>query len=285
MGYAHIKNLYADTKILAFREVYAMEKIHGTSAHISWHDGNLRLSGGAESHEAFAPLFDQAALRAAFEAMGHASVGVYGEAYGGPRTGQSWRYGPTLRFIAFDVRVGDMWLAVPSAAALVATLKLEFVHWTKVTTDLDALDAERDAPSVQAVRNCVEGVQPREGVVLRPPFEVTLNNGERVSAKHKRKEERETATFREVDQGQAEVLEDAERIAEEWVTPTRLEHVLDKIQGELSLRRAREVIAAMLEDVLREAGDEIVDSAPARKAIGSKTAELLKARLAIVTKT
>lgn len=41
MAYMHIENLYANQTILESKECYAMEKIHGTSAHISGKDGNL----------------------------------------------------------------------------------------------------------------------------------------------------------------------------------------------------------------------------------------------------
>lgn len=34
MGYMHIDNLYKDARVLSFKHVYALEKIHGTSAHI-----------------------------------------------------------------------------------------------------------------------------------------------------------------------------------------------------------------------------------------------------------
>ena len=34
MGYLEIKNLYADARVLGFKEVYALEKIHGTSANV-----------------------------------------------------------------------------------------------------------------------------------------------------------------------------------------------------------------------------------------------------------
>ena len=46
MGYAHIDNLYKEQTILMFRECYALEKIHGTSAHISWKGKQLWLSSG-----------------------------------------------------------------------------------------------------------------------------------------------------------------------------------------------------------------------------------------------
>ncbi len=34
MGYLHIDNLYKNQTIRLFRECYALEKVHGTSAHV-----------------------------------------------------------------------------------------------------------------------------------------------------------------------------------------------------------------------------------------------------------
>lgn len=278
MGYMHINNLYADQSILMLKECYALEKIHGTSAHISWKDGHVTYSSGGEKHDRFITLFDDEKLTAAFVALGHPDVTVYGEAYGGKQQGQSWRYGNELRFVAFEVRVGETWLAVPNAADVSAKLGLEFVHFKRISTDLASVDAERDAPSEQAKRNGVEGDQPREGIVLRPLEEILRNNGHRVMAKHKRDEERETKTTRQVSPDKLAVLQDAQAIADEWITPTRLEHVLDKL-GPKTIEQTTDVIRAMIEDVEREGAAEIQMSAEARRAIGSATAKLFKARL------
>jgi RNA ligase len=280
VGYLHIDNLYKDQRILMLRECFALEKIHGTSAHVSWRDGRVTFSSGGEKHERFIALFDEAALTSAFESMGHPSVTVYGEAYGGSQQKQTWRYGPTLRFVAFEVEIGEAWLSVINAHDVVAKLGLEFVHYKRVPTDLDALDAERDAPSEQARRNGVQGDQPREGVVLRPLEEMRDARDNRILAKHKRDEERETTSPRKVvDPSKMEVLRAANEIADEWVTPTRLAHVLDKLGPDVGIEKMREVIAAMTDDVIREAAGEIVDSREARSAIGKKTAETFKARL------
>lgn len=281
-----------------------MEKIHGTSSNLRWKDNDVHFSSGGEKHERFVKLFDCDKLREAFALMGHESVQVYGEAYGGSQQAQSWRYGKELRFVAFEVRIGGLWLAVPQAADVVKNLGLEFVHYTKVSTDLAALDAERDAPSEQAKRNGVEGDQPREGVVLRPLIELTMNDGSRIIAKHKRDDERETKSPRKVvDPALQAVLTKAGEIADEWVVPNRLQHVLDKLHlckkckrvganddggcfegGEcdwqdVGMEQARDVINAMVEDVLREGAGEIVDSREARAAIGKKTMQFFKAYL------
>lgn len=279
MGYLHIENLYRNQTILMFRECFALEKIHGTSANLRWADGKVHFSSGGEKRERFLALFDEAALAAAFETLGHPSVIVYGEAYGGSQQGMSLRYGKALKFAAFEVQLGGAWLAVPQAADVVAKLGLEFVHYVQCSTDLDALNTERDAPSEQARRNGIDGDQHREGVVLRPLIELVRNDGARIICKHKRDDERETKSPREVvDPSKIVVLEKAAAIADEWVTPTRLAHVLDKL-GEVGIERTRDVISAMIEDVTREGAGEFVDSRAARAAIGRKAAELFHERL------
>lgn len=288
MSYLHIDNLYKNQDILLFRECYALEKIHGTSAHVAWNraaplDDMLRFFSGGESHERFVGLFDQATLVAKFDALGHAAVTVYGEAYGGRQQGMSTTYGKELRFIAFDVKVGDVWLAVPDMDQLVKGLGLEVAPWEKVSTDLAAIDAQRDRDSVVAERNGVGPGKAREGVVLRPPIEVVKNNGERIIAKHKRADFEERATPpRVVDQALLQKLADADAIAQEWVTEMRLSHVLDKLGAggvAVGIERTGDVMKAMVEDVAREAAGEIADSKDARKAIGARAAKIFKARV------
>jgi hypothetical protein len=279
VGYLHIENLYKNQTILLFKEVYALEKIHGTSAHISWKDGQLHFFSGGEKHTNFVKLFDQEALAAGMADLGHMEVVIFGEAYGGSQQGQSWRYGKALKFVAFDVKIGEHWLDVPNAEQVSRRLGLDFVHWKKVSTDIEALNAERDAPSEQARRNGVEGDQPREGVVLRPLVEFRMNNSDRVISKHKRDAERETHTARKVDDpAKMQVLQEAEAIALEWVTETRLDHVLDKLPQGIGVEATGQVIAAMIEDVTREASGEIVDSKEARKAVGARAAKMFRDR-------
>jgi hypothetical protein len=72
-----------------------------------------------------------------------------------------------------------------------------------------------------------------------------------------------------------QVLADADAIANEWVTPTRLEHVLDKLPGHC-MEKMRDIIMAMQEDVRREGRGEIVWSEAVAKAIGKKAVTLYK---------
>lgn len=290
MGYLHIPNTYRaeGQYIFLFKDCYALEKIHGSSAHVRYihpkfdsQKAALSFFAGGESHERFVRLFNSSYLLDSFAEMGcgEKDITVYGEVYGGKCQGMSDTYGKDLKFVAFDVQIGDSWLSVDKADAVCQKLGLEFVYYTKISTNLADIDAARDADSQQAIRNGIGVGKKMEGVVLRPLIEVTLNNGERVISKHKREEFRETATPRPiVDPTQLKVLEDANAVATEWVTANRMEHVLQKIPNH-NISMMQVIIAAMVEDVMREGSGEIVDSKEVRKSIGKRTVEMYKNRL------
>lgn len=292
MSYMHIENLYKDQTILMFKECYAMEKIHGTSAHVGFKDGKVIFFAGGCSHEEFVKLFDAEDLKKRFEDKAlPADVTIYGEAYGGKLQGMSHTYGKDLKFIAFEVKIGDCWLNVEKADHFVQSMGLEFVHYKRIPATIEAIDTEMYADSEQAIRNGIgvrksgntifidEGKM-REGVVLRPIEEVTLNNGKRVISKHKRDEFKETSTARKVvDVEKLQILDKAHEIAEEWVTSERLNHILTSNNVEFDIKNTGKVISLMLEDVLREAKDEIVESTEAKKEISRSAALLFKSKL------
>ena len=275
MSYRHVDNLYKDTRILLFKRCFAMEKIHGTSAHVKWKDGKLSFFSGGANHATFIALFDHEKLEMAFRDFGAEEVVVYGEAYGGKMQRMRDTYGDELRFIAFEVKIGDNWLTVPAADAIATKLDFELVHWEETFTDIDTLDKLRDMPSVQAKRNGIKEDKPREGIVLRPPFEVTLNNGGRIMAKHKndafaeRKKPPKVGT-------DPKVLEEAGVIAMEWVVPERIRHVCDAIGAEIQLQSIGAIIKGIKVDIAREGKGEIVFSDAAWKAISHRTALLVK---------
>lgn len=295
MGYRKIPNLYRPeiADILEEPQLYAMEKIHGTSAHIKYHNGKLTFHSGGANHQEFVKLFDPTRLENNLLGMLREpgctwdSVVIYGEAYGGKMNAQAWRYGKPLRFVAFDVCLVDgfeaeTWLTVPDADLFVKDLELEFVHYEVVSSKLVDLDAARDKPSTQAKRNGIEGDQPTEGVVLRPLIEKPAANFDRMMAKHKRKEERETRTdFQPGDK--IAVYEAAQAIAQEWVTEERLNHVIQKVclDQTPTVKHFQSVINGVVDDVITEGGQMLVDTPEARRAIGGKAAKLFKARLGL----
>lgn len=282
MGYLHIENLYKNQTILLFKECYALEKIHGTSAHIGWNCQNKQINffSGGEDYQKFISLFDVEFLKQKFEELFlDSNVIVFGEAYGGKQQGMSATYVKELKFIGFDVKIDESWLNVPNAEDVCKNLNIEFVDYAKIPTDLASLDAEMNKPSVQAIRNGCGEDKLREGVVLRPLIEVRTNNGSRVICKHRRDEFRETKTPRVVNQEEMKILEDARLIAEEWVTEMRLRHVLDKLPKGINVESTKLVIDSMVEDIYREAKGEIIESKEVTRFISSKTAVMFKNKL------
>jgi len=304
MGYLKIDNLYKNNKVLAFKQVYALEKIHGTSAHISLRrkvvgppltddgpqqvEAEITFFSGGEKHDNFVAVFDVEDLKRRFLELGVEKMVVFGEAYGGKWQGMKDTYGDKLKFVAFDVLMSDdldttkKWLGVEQAEFLVSKLGLQFVAWNLVDADIPTLDRERDLPSRQAARNGILEPKISEGIVIRPPIEVRTNNGERLIAKHKRPEFSERRSKRDTNASpeKLELLTKAQDIAEEWVTEGRAEHVVDKLKAKLgrdvSIKDTQEFITLMVEDVLVEGRDEIVASKEAIKAISSEAGRRFK---------
>jgi hypothetical protein len=285
MGYRHINNLNREQNVLMFKEVWALEKVHGTSAHISWNEENQTLGffAGGESHERFVSLFDQEALKAKFmqldpSALGPRKIVVYGEAYGGKQQGMSDTYGPKLMFIAFEVLLNDIWLSVPDAHRFVDRLGLEFVPYKLIPCTEEALNVERDADSEVAIRRGIGTGKMREGIVIRPPIEFTINDCGRVMAKYKRAEFSERRSKKDTcfDPEKRALLTKANEIAEEWVTFHRLEHVLQRIPQPYETKQIPDIIKEMREDVYREGKGEVVEGKEVDKAIGNMVAKLFK---------
>lgn len=279
VSYIHIPNLYKDRDIIdLFKECYSLEKLHGSSANITWTGEKLIFHSGGAKHQNFVSLFDQDHLIDLFQRkIGNQPATVYGEAIGGKLMGMSQTYGKSLRFVVFDVMINELWLSVPQADAFAKSLGLSFVHWVKIPTTMEAINAQRDVDSVEAERIGIMG-KIREGVILRPLIELRKNNNERLIVKHKRDEFRETQEVRVVDDSpeKLKILEDAELIANEWVTAERLNHVVSKMAEPVSLKHIPKFLEMIEEDVLRESKGEIVDSVYARKAIKKKAVGLFK---------
>jgi len=293
MGYRHIDNLYKNQMVLMFKRLYAMEKIHGTSAHLTFEcicdlnkepqfSYSLVYFSGGEKHENFVKLFNEQELCEKALLLGfNKSFKVYGEAYGGKMQGMSETYGKELKFVAFEVQIGDRFMNVPYAESVCQALGIEFVHYEEIDADPELIDELANAPSVQAQRNGVENPKlPREGVVLRPVMEFLHPDGVgRIMAKHKNDiyKEREHAPKLQNPED-LKVLEDAKAIAQEWVTPMRLVHVMDAAKANgfvIEEKLMNYLISLMVEDVEREAKGEIIANKQTRKAISQRTAKLI----------
>lgn len=74
------------------------------------------------------------------------------------------------------------------------------------------------------------------------------------------------------------MLSDAAEVADEWVTPMRLVHVLDKLKTS-GMEDTRKVMSAMVEDIKIEGEGEIEWSRAVNRAIGNAVAKLFKRHL------
>lgn len=299
MGYASILNLHADTRILEQSHCFALEKLHGTSAFVQYipkggdpepESRGTRLAVGeatlkffsGEQQANFEAFFadKKERLLKVFGQLGM-PVKVHGECYGGKIQQNSWRYGKELRFTAFDVLYNGEWLPIPEAEIVVKLLGLEFVHYVRIETKLSLIDAERDAISEQAIRNGVttregEFVR-REGVVLRPIEEKPDHRGNRICAKHKRAEERETKTIRPVNADKIALSKAARDVAEEWVTANRVGNARSHFsESDWVITNMSNLIRYVLQDVYTEAGDEVEQTAENNREICKRAAQLIK---------
>ena len=66
----HINNLYKDKRILMFKQCYALEKIHGTSANVHFNGKDeLRFFSGGSKHSLFVECFDEVKLLTKFKEL------------------------------------------------------------------------------------------------------------------------------------------------------------------------------------------------------------------------
>ena len=285
MGYLKITNLYKRPEYLhLFKTVYVLEKIHGTSAHISIDSNGVSLFSGGAKHEQFVELFDKDHLFEIYKnsSLADKKVVLYGEAYGGKMQGMSKTYGDKLSFIVFEIELTlndgtEVWLEPPEAERWAKEFGQEFVWYTTCENTLENLDKYKNQPSQLSLAKGL-GENLAEGIVTKPLYECYDRRGGRWILKHKIDKFGETKTPREVDPNKAQEVFRGQAVADEFVTEMRLSHVLDK--G--SYRSEKDIpalIQAMLDDIRTECGDEIEESKHVIRAVGGKTVALFKERL------
>lgn len=256
-----IENLYKHQYVISEeKEWFALEKVHGTSARVSWNSRTKTLAfhpGGSESKQ-FNSCF-AANLATRFEQQfANDNVEVFGEAYGGKILKMSKTYGPVLRFIVFEIQINGMWLNVPNADRVATNLGLEFVPYVKIVSSIESLNAARDTPSQVAIRRGLGNDKLREGIVIRPLSErVDPKHHKRVLYKHKRIEFSEHKAYRHLGNNLIQQQSTMRDQACDWVTPMRLTHVLDHLT-QLQLPFSFENIAsAMIADIRKESQNEL----------------------------
>lgn len=164
------------------------EKIDGTNIRVLWQDGTLTFGGKTDNAQIHSDLikylyetFRPEAMSTTFPS--ESDVVLYGECYGaGIQKGGG--YGPTKKFILFDVRVGEWWLSHENVCDVASKLGIDVVPDFGDMTLEDATELVRKGfPS-----KLNGGAQQAEGLVGRPIEALFDKKGHRLIVKLKTKD-------------------------------------------------------------------------------------------------
>ncbi|MBI4208853.1 MAG: hypothetical protein HY538_04020 [Deltaproteobacteria bacterium] len=276
--YPHIENLEEVPKIFELPEVIVTEKIHGSAMRIGWLDGVLRLGGRKLEFTDLRPdtkeglgfiswVFDVGLDRSMKEAFTGEDVILFGEWHGSGTPKKGWpqvqkgiRYLKGNDFRIFDVKVQGRYVPqdqIGSWGAKVGLKTMPVLYRGK--PDQKVFDSFIDSMSRLGEENgIIDPENTMEGVVIRPPEPMWDEQGNFIIAKYKIGKWAERASQqRHPFQPRKEkaVLPGAPEFAIEFVTETRLEHVLDQLREAsipIELKAMGEVMKRMGQDIKRE---------------------------------
>ncbi|MBI2346690.1 MAG: hypothetical protein HYV03_07425 [Deltaproteobacteria bacterium] len=282
--YPHIENIEEVAGLFECPEVIATETVHGSAMRIGFCDGQIRFGGRrleftdirpeSKDGQGFVSWVLDTGLdkKIATIFAGH-DVILYGEWHGSGTPGKGWpqiqkgiRYCKGNDFRVFDVKVDGKYVPqaeVPTWAAKVALKTMPILYRGK--PDQAAFDALIDSMSRVGEENgIVDPENTIEGIVIRPPTPQWDQEGNPVIAKYKVGKWAERASKqrhpRQPKKPRAALPPTAAAFAEEFVTATRLDHILDQLrEAKITIDRTAtgEVMKRMGQDVKREGAGEL----------------------------
>jgi len=165
------------------------EKIDGTNIRVMWdcEDGEVRLGGRTE--RAQMPTFLFSKLQTIFPkekflaAYPETSMTIYGEGYGAKIQKVGVNYIPDgVSFIAFDVRIGEVWLERENVEDIAGVLGIDVVPIVGTGELGTGIDLVSDG------LKSTFGDFLAEGLVMRPQVELRNRSGGRIITKIKHKD-------------------------------------------------------------------------------------------------
>ena len=166
------------------------EKIDGTNIRVIWDCKTGALRFGGRTENAQMPTFLYSELQAMFPiekfqtSYPDVSMTIYGEGYGAKIQKGGGNYIPDgVSFIAFDVRIGDVWLERVNFEDIAGTLDVDTVP----IVGLGTLQVGVELIKVQGLLSKV-GDFLAEGLVMRPQIELLNRGGSRIITKIKHKD-------------------------------------------------------------------------------------------------
>lgn len=177
----------AELAHLADAEWDFTEKIDGTNVRVMWDGHGVKFGGKTDEAQIqvqllyrLNDLFDGPANAERFAAtFGETAACLYGEGYGGRIQKVGPLYGPTTKFILFDVRVGEWWLQRADVENVASKMGLDVVPIIGWGTLTEAADRVRGGIASE------RGELPAEGIVARPKVDLYDRKGQRIIGKIK----------------------------------------------------------------------------------------------------
>ncbi len=276
--YPHIENLDEMPKIFDLPEVVVTEKVHGSGARIAVIDGQLHIGGRKMEFTDIRPdtrdglcfiqwVLDTGLDKRMLEAFAGQDVVLYGEWHGSGTPKKNWpqvqkgvKYikGNDLRI--FDAKVNDRYVPfddIKTWAAKVGLKTMPVLYRGK--PDKDVFYSLVDTMSKVGEENgIVDPENSIEGIVIRPPELIWDEKWNVIMAKLKIGKWAERASEQKNPKMQAKpkaIIPGAEEFAKEFVTDTRMDHVLDQLREEgksLDKSSMGDVMRLMGQDVKRE---------------------------------
>lgn len=253
--YPHIENLDEMPKIFDLPEVVVTEKVHGSSARIAVIEGALHIGGRKLEFTDIRPdtreglcfvqwVLDTGLDKRMLETFAGQDVVLYGEWHGSGTPKKNWpqvqkgiKYikGNDLRI--FDVKVGGKYVPFDDIKTWTAKVGLKTMPVLyRGRPDNDVFYSLVDTMSKVGEENgIVDPENTIEGIVIRPPELIWDEKGNVIMAKLKIGKWAERASEQKNPKMQPKpraVIPGAEEFAKEFVTDTRMDHIMDQLREE-----------------------------------------------------
>lgn len=277
--YPHIENLEDMPAIFDLPEVIVTEKVHGSNMRIAVLEGKLHLGGRKLKFEHINPesreglcfiqwVLDTGLDKRMLGAFAGSDVILFGEWHGSGTPKKNWpqvqkgiRYIKGNDFRIFDIKADGRYLAFDDIAPWASKVGLKTMPVLyRGKPDRDVFNSLIDTLSKVGEENgIVDPENTIEGLVIRPLKFTTDEKGNPIMAKLKIGKWAERASQKRPGQmpkqPKAPPPAGAKEFAEEFVTDTRLSHVLDQLREQgipIDKTAFGHVMRLMGQDVKRE---------------------------------
>lgn len=276
--YPHIENIEDVPAIFELPEVLVTEKVHGSSMRIGVLDNALHIGGRRLEFTDIRPdtreglcfiqwVLDTGLDKRVLEFFPGHDVILYGEWHGCGTPKKGWpqvqkgiNYIKGNDFRIFDVKVDGKYVPQDEVAGWASKVGLKTMPVLyRGRPDMAVFNSLIDTMSKVGEENgIIDPENTIEGLVIRPPEFVWDEKGNPIMAKHKVGKWAERASaqrYPRTPPKEKVVLPGASEFAEEFVTQTRLDHVLDELREagiSIATSAMGEVMKRMGQDIKRE---------------------------------